>query len=113
VKPAGFCGSFWGWFWKKSSVSRWCFCGEVVVDCMVNVVSLLAAFRRRKTWPTIKIILDLFGAYLSDGRHYFFARGDQRSIVLKNQLIGIVEWMHYTRESEMPCWIAEPSSNPL
>jgi hypothetical protein len=32
----------------KCGAQRWCFCGEVVVDCAVNVVSWMVVFGGRK-----------------------------------------------------------------
>jgi hypothetical protein len=34
---------------RKCGAQRWCFCGEFVVDCVVNVVRLMVVFERRKT----------------------------------------------------------------
>lgn len=54
----GFCRAahfFWAW-WRaffrgvlgKKGVLLWCFCGEVVVDCVVNRGALMAGFWRLK-----------------------------------------------------------------
>jgi hypothetical protein len=47
-QPAGigvFARVFEGGF-GKSRVSWWCFCGEFVVDCVVNVVRWMVCFQR-------------------------------------------------------------------
>jgi hypothetical protein len=38
----------------KCGVFLWCFCGEVVVFCVVNVVVWLSVFRREKNMPTFQ-----------------------------------------------------------
>jgi hypothetical protein len=41
-------GSFFQGVLAKKGVLVWCFCGEVVVDCVVNRGALTAAFWRLK-----------------------------------------------------------------
>ena len=42
---------------RKCGRKRWCFCGEVVVDCVVNVVRLTAVSQGKKYANFSKIIL--------------------------------------------------------
>ena len=56
-------GFFAGVFVKKC-VLVWCFCGEVVVDCVVNRGALMVVFWRLK-------ICQCFGFYFG---YFFFAR---------------------------------------
>jgi hypothetical protein len=47
VRNCAFAGIFYGDF-GRCGVQRWCFCGEFVVDCVVNVVHQLSLRWRRK-----------------------------------------------------------------
>jgi hypothetical protein len=44
-KTAGFARVFEGGF-RKCGAQRWCFCGEFVVNCVVNVVRWMVTFWR-------------------------------------------------------------------
>jgi hypothetical protein len=61
--PPFFCGwrraLFRGVF-AKSDVLVWCFCGEVVVNCVVNRGALLVVFWRLKTCHCFGIYFCLF-----------------------------------------------------
>jgi len=41
-------GAFFQGVFAKQGVLLWCFCGEVVVDCVVNRGALMVAFWRLK-----------------------------------------------------------------
>jgi hypothetical protein len=51
-------GAFFRGSFAKNGVFAWCFCGEVVVNCVVNRGALMAAFWRLK-------ICDCFELYFS------------------------------------------------
>jgi hypothetical protein len=53
-----FCGeaAFFQGVFAKNDVLVWCFCGEVVVNCVVNRGALLVVFLRLKTCHFKKII---------------------------------------------------------
>jgi hypothetical protein len=47
---------------EKKGVFAWCFCGEFVVDCVINVVRKMAVLRGQKTCHFLQIYFQgLFG----------------------------------------------------
>jgi hypothetical protein len=56
-------GVFSGVFAKKG-VLLWCFCGEVVVDCVVNRGALMVDFWRLKKCHFLEIFFIIFFVFL-------------------------------------------------
>jgi hypothetical protein len=54
----GFAGVFGGGF-GKTGVCVWCFCGEFVVDCVVNVDTKPQLFRCRKMGQRFEVYFSL------------------------------------------------------
>jgi hypothetical protein len=54
VRTSGLTGVFEGGF-GKCGAQRWCFCGEFVVDCVVNVARLMVDFSALKICQLFEI----------------------------------------------------------
>jgi hypothetical protein len=57
-------GAFFQEVFAKNGVFAWCFCGEVVVNCVVNRGALMAAFWRLKICHCFELYFSWFSLTL-------------------------------------------------
>jgi len=102
---------------EKTSVKTWCFDGQFVVGCVVNVVLKAAMFRALKN---VTHILDLFGGFpFLDfarsrricGHRVLVVAGHQRTLVDGSKLYS--NWLESKLlRSMLSCYPVANESNP-